>query len=191
MMWQVRQKLVDLAFSIWFSKPSTPQNAGSTSTEMNAIILPPRGRALSGLMTITTTSAAAITRSPTTKPVGINPPSPLNGDLLLETANELHQFLNLIVGELLVVGRHFVFAFGGDFDQLSIGHFGDFRAAERFGVQFFAHGGVPLAVSPMADRALVLVQRGRVLREHRGRKTDDQNTDHHDSPQFHLHSFLL
>src|SRR5258708_1240322 len=103
MMWQVRQKLVDLAFSIWFSKPSTPQNAGSTSTEMNAIILPPRGRALSGLMTITTTSAAAITRSPTTKPVGINPPSPLNGDLLLETANELHQFLNLIVG-ILVIG---------------------------------------------------------------------------------------
>ena len=73
---------------------------------------------------------------------------------LLERSDVLDQVLDLIVGELLVIGRHLVFALLGDVEKLGVRCFGKVRRVEILHPKLLSGCRVTLAVGAVARLAL-------------------------------------
>src|SRR6476646_9934196 len=119
MMWQVKQKDVCFARSMWFSSPSRPAKTGKIKNARKASIFPPRATVRLGRSATKPARTIVITRTASIRDVGMNGSEVVNSPLL-QTANVFDQLLDLIISELLVVSMHFALAFFCGLDQLCV-----------------------------------------------------------------------
>jgi len=74
-MWQLRQKDVCFARSMWFSSPSKPAKTGKIKNARNANIFPPRAMVKPGRRATNPAKAIVMTRTASIKDVGMMLPA--------------------------------------------------------------------------------------------------------------------
>ena len=158
MIWQLKQKDVCFARSMWFSNPSRPAKTGKMKNDRNASIFPPRATVRLGRTATNPARTIVMTRTASIRVVGIMSPCLKTvSTSLFQAANVLDQRLDLIISQFAFKFRHFAFAFFGDLEQICIAFLGYIGRMEVSYSKFLPDGRA-FAIGSVTDLALRFVQ---------------------------------